>query len=290
MARFYEMTNVYDRGPVDINERSQQVQQLFSKGDPANTRTSGRGFNMPVSSREQSQVVFYKRNDGVGSPDLMLYRFRQENSQDSSQTSWVRWRIGKLIDDYQICYVSMPQDKMHVFVRKANRVRLFRIQSDVIENTSAPTVALPVPKFTDGWSGINDVGDKFITKITFPTIYPRGKESYDITANTTVHRLKLSTALIGAYNLNIKRKGYDAYNILVEQTPSDEYLSDPILEIDGALDIPSYPFYGEHIETVPVYTRNKNLTVVMSTDYDAPLTLRSMTWEGDWNPPYYKRV
>ena len=24
MTRFYEMTNVYDRGPVDINERSQQ--------------------------------------------------------------------------------------------------------------------------------------------------------------------------------------------------------------------------------------------------------------------------
>ena len=35
------------------------------------------------------------------------------------------------------------------------------------------------------------------------------------------------------------------------------------------------------IETVPVYTRNNNLTLTMSTDYNAPLTLRSMTWEGD---------
>ena len=26
LTRFYEMTNVYDRGPVDINERSQQIQ------------------------------------------------------------------------------------------------------------------------------------------------------------------------------------------------------------------------------------------------------------------------
>ena len=46
LTRFYEMTNVYDRGPIDINERSQQIQTQF-----------GQGFNMAVSSREQSQVL-----------------------------------------------------------------------------------------------------------------------------------------------------------------------------------------------------------------------------------------
>ena len=88
----------------------------------------------------------------------------------------------------------------------------------------------------------------------------------------------MSTAAIGAYNLEIRRKGYDNYDILVEQSPADEYRADV------------NPLYGEHIETVPIYTRNKNLTLTMSTKYDAPLLLRSMTWEGDWNPPYYKRV
>ena len=45
------LTNVYDRGPVDIVERSQQIQTQF-----------GQGFNMPVSSREQSNVLcIYKR-------------------------------------------------------------------------------------------------------------------------------------------------------------------------------------------------------------------------------------
>ena len=52
MTRFYEMTNVYDRGPVDINERSQQIQTQF-----------GQGFNMPVSSREQSMVLLHKKYD-----------------------------------------------------------------------------------------------------------------------------------------------------------------------------------------------------------------------------------
>ena len=49
VSRFYEMTNLYERGPVDINERSQQIQNAF-----------GQGFNLPVSSREQSLVLVYK--------------------------------------------------------------------------------------------------------------------------------------------------------------------------------------------------------------------------------------
>ena len=39
---------------------------------------------------------------------------------------------------------------------------------------------------------------------------------------------------------------------------------------------------GERIETVPIYTRNHNLTLTISSTYNAPFTLRSMTWEGDY--------
>ena len=88
----------------------------------------------------------------------------------------------------------------------------------------------------------------------------------------------MSTADIGAYDLTINRKGYDTYKLLIEQTPSDEYQNN------------SQPIYGEHIETIPIYTRNKYLNIVMSTSYNAPLTLRSMTWEGDYNRPFYKSV
>ena len=133
-------------------------------------------------------------------------------------------------------------------------------------------------------------GHEFTTRITFPTIYPRGKESYDITSNVTIHRVKLSTSAIGVYNLEIKRKGYDTYNILVEQTPADDFYASSPPEIAPGISITVPPLRGEYIETVPIYTRNKNLTLTMYTNYDAPLTLNSMTWEGDWNPPYYKRV
>jgi len=261
LTRFYEMTNIYDRGPIDINERSQQIQTQF-----------GQGFNMPVSSREQSMALIYKNySESNNSRSMYMYRFRQENSQESSQTSWVRWQV-----PHPIAYVSLPSDKLFVVVVKEGKCCLYYQDSGSVEGLPASGVSV-VPKFTDGYTDTED-GEKFTTRITFPTIYPRSNDKSDVTSNLTIHRLKLSTAAIGTYNLNIQRKGYDDYDILVEQTPSDEYRSEfPTL-------------YGEKVETVPVYTRSKNLTVTMSTDYDAPLTLQSMTWEGDWNPPYYKRV
>ena len=287
LTRFYEMTNVYDRGPVDINERSQQIQSTF-----------GRRFNKPVSSREQSMVIFYKqytgRTRGESSPNMMMYRFRQESSQESSQTSWVKWQLAdrdaavedptNLKADRRVAYVSLPRDKMFVVaVDTVGRSYLWKMDSGSVSGLPASSVS-SVPVFLDGWERDSDgyaTGSKFKTEIKFPTIYAQSKGAQpvsDITANLTIHRVKLSTAAIGTYDLTIERFGYDTYNLLVEQRPADEYNA-------------NFPaLYGEKVETVPVYTRNKNLTLTMSTTYDAPLTLRSMTWEGDWNRPYYKSV
>jgi hypothetical protein len=256
-SRFYEMTNVYDRGPIDINERSQQVEKQF-----------GQGFNMPVSSREQSMMVVYKKytqnNDQNRSDILYVYRFRQENSQESSQTSWVKWQVNK-----PVAYVSMPRDKMFVFVHKGSTgTDMYVMNTGNISDMN----------YTDGHTDDAD-GVPFTTRIKIPTIYPLSKDKADVAANVTIHRIKLSTADIGAYDVRIRRAGYDNYTILVEQTPSDEYQSntDPI-------------YYEDHVETIPVYTRNKDLSIIIETDYNAPMSLRSMTWEGDYNRPYYKSV
>ena len=269
LNKFYEMTNVYDRGPVDINERSQQIQAQF-----------GRGFNMSVSDRAQSIVIAYKNYVDSASPELYMYRYRQENSQDSSQTSWVKWELPK---NYNVTYTSLPEDKMFIFVDGPDGVEMW-VQDASSLNGTDNTFALP-PTYLDGWyvDAQGKHGLSYDTVIQFPTIYAQSKGQQpisDITANLTIHRLKMSTALVGAYNLEIKRRGYDTYNILVEQTPAD----------DGQWGANIPPFRGEHVETVPVYTRNTNLTLTLTTNYDAPLTLRSMTWEGDWNRPYYKSV
>ena len=107
--------------------------------------------------------------------------------------------------------------------------RLYQMDSSSISGLPANANSINlVPNYTDGWDDNGD-GAPFETRITFPTIYAqsRGQEpKSDVTANLTIHRLKLSTAFIGAYNLEIGRKGYDPYEILVEQTPSDEYRSE----------------------------------------------------------------
>ena len=276
LTRMYEMTNIYDRGPVDVNERSQQIQGQF-----------GRGFNMPVSSREQSMVVVYKRyrsHQNVDrSSDMYMYRYRQESSQETSQSAWVKWQV-----PHPVAYVSMPEDKMYVFVVEVtpnstdnNKVHMYRMDSSTLSGLPADDSSIDnVPVFLDGYTYGPDGnvvgGEDYATRITFPTIYTRGQDSMDINANLTIHRIKLSTSAIGNYNLEIKRKGYDDYNLLIEQTPADEYSS-------------NYPtLYGEKIDTIPIYTRNKYLTLTMSSTYNKPMTLRSMTWEGDYNRPFYK--
>ena len=99
---------------------------------------------------------------------------------------------------------------------------------------------------------------------------------------------------MGTYDLSIERYGYDPYFIRVEQAPADSesFTSSPkaVGTPDGLREIDIPPLADERIEVVPIYTKNSNLTLTLTTDFNAPLSLRSMTWEGDWNPPYYKRV
>ena len=277
VTRFYETTNLYDRGPIDMNERSQQVQGEFS-----------RRYDQAVSSREQSMAVFYKRNFGGsrGARTIYLYRFRQENSQESSQTSWVTWKL-----PYDVVHIAMPADKIYVVVDTGkvddvtgfSKTELYKMDGSTLAGLPAANTPLlnNTPNYLDGWYEDDDgeiQGHKFETRITLPTIYVRNGDSHDVNGNLTIHRVKLSTSATGTYQLNVDRKGYDSYDILVEQAPSDEYRAG------------TDKYYNKKVETVPIYTRNKNLTLTLTTDYNTSFTLNSMTWEGDYNRPYYKSV
>ena len=45
----------------------------------------------------------------------------------------------------------------------------------------------------------------------------------------------------------------------------------------------------EIIKTIPVYDKNKNVDVTLKSTHPSPCTLRSMQWEGDYSPMYYRR-
>ena len=101
----------------------------------------------------------------------------------------------------------------------------------------------------------------------------------DVHASLTIHRVKLDLGNVGVYQTTLKRKGRsNDYTQTYECSPADAYE-------EGTA-----AFLPEKIQTVAVYDRNINLSLFLKSTHPSPATLYSLTWEGDYNPKYYKRV
>ena len=178
--------------------------------------------------------------------------------------------------------MTLPTDRLIAIVKPRNG------SAEFWKMDATTTIGLPVrgnitpPTFLDGWRvNYQDdiIGKPYLTRIDFPKFYATRGDKVDVNANLTIHRVKLNTAATGPYEIEIRRgPGYDPYDLLIEQTEMDGYNAD-------------YPqLVGQKTETIPLYTRNTDLTLRIRTDFNAPFGLNSMTWEGDYNPPYYKRA
>ena len=257
-STFYELTNVFDQGPVDVIERS----KIISKTIPA-------GMNLIADSKE-ANVVFVGKFDS----DIVYgYRYFTETNQNSIQNCWFRWQLpGNLaqhfvIDGDYYCVVE-GDDGFSKFIKLA----LDKLPTD--------------GPFYDYWqtdatqSALTQKTYKF--KLDFPTINllkaEQGQFRSDTTSSLVVHRCNWNFADIGSYQFIVSRDGMDAYTVLYESRYMDEYLAG------------EDPLVTEVERTVPVYTRNNNLSISLESEFPHPLVLRSMRWEGDYNQRYYKRV
>ena len=92
------------------------------------------------------------------------------------------------------------------------------------------------------------------------------------------YRLKLSLGEAGVYETSIERIGKPTYTELIESSLQDAYVTN------------STPWVEQRIHTLPVYERNKNLTIYLKSTHPSPTTLYSMSWEGDYNSKFYQRV
>ena len=253
-STFYELTNVFDQGPVDVIERS----KIVSKSIPDN-------LDLVAESKEANVVFFGKFNDN----NIWGYRYFKEGNQNSVKSAWFRWEIpGTLVQHFII------DGDYFVIVDIGNTSRYLRLKLDALPDEGP---------FVDLWQLDTDVAEqKYNCRIDFPTINVMKTEQQAFRADTTssliVHRTNWNFADIGAYNFIIKRDGLDDYNVLYESTPADNY--------EAGAD----PLVTEIERTVPVYTRNTSLDISLESDYPLPLVLRSMRWEGDYNTRYYKRV
>ena len=133
------------------------------------------------------------------------------------------------------------------------------------------------------WStGTFYIGYLYDYSVIFPRFYRitagQGSSLADVNASLIIHRMKLNFGKIGLYKTTLTRVGKADYNEVHESAILPSY------GVDDA------PYLEEEVKTIPIYEKNTNVKVTLSSTHPAPATLHSMSWEGDYSPMHYRRV
>jgi len=251
-AKVYELSNVFREGSVKLIEKSKIISETFHRN--VKSIANSPEDELLLFANDQKTVWLYKFLDGG---DKLL------------QDAWVKWEFPA-----PVVYHFIVDSTYYALLNINNKINLTRIDLE-----QSPTKG----PFIDLWDKDDDTaGQPYTMKVEFPTINvvksEMGAYRSDTTSSLVVHRLHYNFGDIGTYNFDIKREGYDTYNVLYESRYMDDYDAD------------AEPLVPEVERTIPVYTRNTALGVTLKSNYNQPLILHSMRWEGDYNPRYYKRV
>ena len=126
------------------------------------------------------------------------------------------------------------------------------------------------------------VGYAYEMDVQFPVIYPTKGQGdatkSDVQGSLTIHRFKVNTNSTGTFQMELGRKYRDTFSTTHEAKTFDSYLADDIA-------------IGEVDETVVAcYDRNTNVDLHLKSSYPLPVTLISMTWEGEYTNKNYRRA
>ena len=126
------------------------------------------------------------------------------------------------------------------------------------------------------------IGYQFTMQVVLPHSYylKESGEKYtsESRAYTNIHRVKLEFGKIGFFEVVVKKKSKPDYILPYEQSPSDSYNAD------------THEVLSSVIHTVPIYEKNTNANIELSSTYPTPCTLLSSTWEGVLSTKSYKSV
>ena len=84
----------------------------------------------------------------------------------------------------------------------------------------------------------------------------------------TLHRAKFNFGQNGVFECKLERKGRDVYTELYEAKIADGYPANEVA------------FEQERTQTVPIYAKNKDTRITLTSTHPSPATLVSMEWEG----------
>ena len=150
------------------------------------------------------------------------------------------------------------------------------------KNFTKPTINGTTLTADGDWSGNIFAGYLYDYQVDFPRFYvSQNKGEYtvgDTNSSLVIHRIKVSFGRIGLYTSTLTRVGKTAFIDEYESTPAD------YIEATDA------PFLSEDIRTIPVYEKNMNFDFSIKSTHPAPATIRSLAFEGDYSPMFYRAV
>ena len=134
------------------------------------------------------------------------------------------------------------------------------------------------------WMGDTNtfVGHEYEMEVEFPKIFLTSVQG-DVTRSDTrsslvLHRNKINLGASGLYQTILKRRGKPTYTEDHEAVISDYS------------NLTELPVQQLQTRVIPIYDRNINTIITIKSTHPTPLTLYSMTWEGDYTNKFYKSV
>ena len=125
------------------------------------------------------------------------------------------------------------------------------------------------------------IGYLYDMTIQLPQFYfgrTEGKQYVtDSTADLIIHRIKVNTGLSGPITYSVDITGRSDWQNVVNVTLPNSYTL-------GNVNLSAS---SEHV--VPIFQRNTNLKITIKGDTAFPVSLNSMSWEGNYNTRFYRR-
>ena len=123
------------------------------------------------------------------------------------------------------------------------------------------------------------VGYNYDFETTLPKLYyKKDPNTSDYTATLTISRVTFSVGRTGPVLFKVKADGSDEWRNVEYVTDANIYKAD------------SSPITSEHLFTIPIHQRNTNFELKVTSNFPYPVSLVSMTWEGNYSPRFYRRA
>jgi hypothetical protein len=133
------------------------------------------------------------------------------------------------------------------------------------------------------WSGYDlQIGYNYTMSVDLPHFYFTQENESQVKTDTrmylTLHRAKLQLGKVGLIDITVNRKGKQNTELQYEASPADDYDAD------------THEVLPTTIYQVPIYEKNSNTNITLSSTYPTPCTLLSIEWEGKISTKSYKSV